>query len=631
MKKEIFIEKSINLYKRFLLIVIFFLFISRKQSLFNYKNINFINSFDTNIFFNISSVNYYFSYKFNKIEVEYNFQFFDKENENDIIIPSDLSLYYNLHIFCILKNRNNIIQSISNIYQNKYFSCLEYSELNIYSKFEIKICKDSSKCLSFYLFDSHYFNYNNLKYLKDDIFDFNYINEKFSSLSLNIQKSKNELYSLKKCYILKPICSIKEKAVILKNFWHLKNIYNHYFCFCNGHDCKLDNNLDTCKYYLYLSIIDKNKYLYKKTYYLFFDFLYWDRAPGDAFFVFREMEKQNISAFYLTERKDIYNQYFSNSTKFQRIIPIINRQYKISGNILEKYLNFILKLKAVISGSQIDSRENIFFKIPYITFICLGHGVNFFKPFLYNDYYGCNRYNKILLPSKKIISLAKKYGWKEENIIKIGLPKWDLFDKYAFDSKNKINEKCIFTMFTWRNLKKDKNLSPKYFNNIQKLLNHSKLNQLLIAHNITLYLSLHHNLLNDVDKFENGKKFRYINQEEIITCLMKCELVISDFSSIIFDFMYRKKPIIIFIPDSDDKFLSELYDDDYLNIINSLKNNSIKFENKVNGIDEAIKKIEYYVLNNFQLDEHLKTLYKKFNLFGKCNINKFIEYLKSLS
>ena len=162
-------------------------------------------------------------------------------------------------------------------------------------------------------------------------------------------------------------------------------------------------------------------------------------------------------------------------------------------------------------------------------------------------------------------------------------------------------------------------------------MNHSELNQLLIAHNITLYLSLHHNLLNDVDKFENGKKFRYINQEEIITCLMKCELVISDFSSIIFDFMYRKKPIIIFIPDSDDKFLSELYDDDYLNIINSLKNNSIKFENKVNGIDEAIKKIEYYVLNNFQLDEHLKTLYKKFNLFGKCNINKFIEYLKSLS
>ena len=622
-------QKNVDLYKKFILLIIIFLFISRKQFLFNYKNINYINSFGANIFFNISSINYYFSYKFNKIEVEYNLQFFDKEN--NIIIPSDLSLYYNLHVFCILKDHNNLIQSISNIYQNKYFVCLEYSELNKYSKFEIKICKDSYKCLSFYLFDSHYFNYNNLKLLKDDIFDFNYINENFSSLSLNIQKSKDELYSLKKCYISKPICSIKEKAVILKNFWHLKNIYNHYFCFCNGHHCKIDKNLDICKYYLYLSIIDKNKYLYKKTYYLFFDFLYSNRAPGDAFFIFREMDKQNISAFYLTERKDIYAQYFSNSTKFQRIIPIINRQYEISGNILEKYLNFFLKLKVVISGSQIDSKENIFFKIPYITFICLGHGVNFFKPFLYKDYYGCGRYNKILLSSKKIISLAKKYGWKDENIIKIGLPKWDLFDNYTFYSKNEINEKCIFSMFTWRNLKKDKNISSTYFNNIQKLLNHQKLNQLLFDNNITLYLSLHHNLLNEVNKFENSKKFRYINQEEIITCLMKCDLVISDFSSIIFDFMYRKKPIIIYIPDSEDKFLNELYDDDYLNIINSLKNNSIKFENKVSGIDEAIKKIEYYILNNFHLDEHLKTLYKKFNLFGKNNINKFIEYLKSLS
>ena len=597
-----------------------------------YKNINFINSSNVvdsylYIYFNVSFVNYHFSYKFNKVEVEYSFLFFDKEN--NIIIPSDLSLYYSLHAFCILNNGNNSIQSISNIYQNKYFSCLEYYELNIYSKFEIKICNDSFNCSYFYLFDSNIFDYNNIKFLRDEKFDFNYINKKFSSLSLKINKTK-EGYLLKKSYILQPVCSTKEKAINLKNIWYLKNIYNHYFCFCNGNNCTEDKNFDTCKYYLYLSIIDDNQYLYKKTNYLFYDFIFANRAPGDAFFVFRKMARQNMSVFYLTERKDIYRKYFSGTTKFQRIIPIINKDYQISGNFLERYLYFFLKLKCVISGSGINSKENIFFIIPYITFICLGHGVNYFKKFLYNDYYGSNRYHKILLASDKIVSIAKRYGWKEKNIIKIGLPKWDLFRKHLIVNKKKIHKKCIFTMFTWRNFKKGKYLSPNYFNNIQKLLNHSRLEQLLLDNNITLYISLHHNLLNKRNKIKKSKNSKYIKQEDIINCLYKCDLLISDFSSVIFDFMYRKKPIIIFVPDSDDKNLNELYDDDYLNIINGLKNNTIKFENKFFNLTEAIKKIEYYALNNFQLDRKLKILYAKFNLNSNNNINKFIKYLKTL-
>jgi hypothetical protein len=87
---------------------------------------------------------------------------------------------------------------------------------------------------------------------------------------------------------------------------YFKNIYNHYFCLCYGNDCKADKNFDICKYYFYLSIIDDNQYLYKKTYYLFADFLLPNRAPGDAYFVFREMVKKNLSAFYLTGRKDIF-------------------------------------------------------------------------------------------------------------------------------------------------------------------------------------------------------------------------------------------------------------------------------------------------------------------------------------
>jgi len=417
-------------------------------------------AFNSYFFFNLSSIKYYFSYKFNKVELEYSLQLFDVDN--NLIIPSDLALYYNLHIFCSIKKANLNLQSLSNIFLNKYFNCIEYFDLNQQAKIGIKICNDLSNCLNINLFESNYFNYNYLLSLNNYKFNSKYINKQYSLISKKVFNSNRSLYLLKKSYISNPICSSKENAITFKNIWYFKNIYNHYFCFCKGKSCPYDQNFDDCKYYFYLSIIDKNKNLYKKTDYLFLDFLYANRAPGDAYFVFREMIKQNFSAYYLTERKDIYQEYYDNRTKFQKVIPIINKQYNITGNILEQYLPLFLRLKAVISGSEFFSKENIFLNINYITFICLGHGVNYFKPFLYEEYYGCKRYNKIILPSDRIISIARQYGWKKKNIIKIGLPKWDLFYNYSLIMKKKFEKKCIFMMFTWRNLRKGKNISSHY-------------------------------------------------------------------------------------------------------------------------------------------------------------------------
>jgi CDP-glycerol glycerophosphotransferase (TagB/SpsB family) len=66
-----------------------------------------------------------------------------------------------------------------------------------------------------------------------------------------------------------------------------------------------------------------------------------------------------------------------------------------------------------------------------------------------------------LPPSKKIICNAKKFGWKDKDIIKIGLPRWDLLNYYekkknVFLEKANNKNKSIFIMFTWRELKKKK-------------------------------------------------------------------------------------------------------------------------------------------------------------------------------
>ena len=565
-----------------------------------YLNSSFHNQFylsgfkEFDLFFNISLVKYYFSFKFKLVEIKYNINFYNRNEK--LIIPSDLALYYDLHIFCHSKKKFNIyLDSIANIYKNKYFNCIEYFPINQKIKIGIKIYNYFEKNITIYFLDNNIINYNYIKFINDTIFDPLYLNSIYKSLSKEINKNQNikkNSLLLKKFFISFPNSVLKEKAVINQNEWFFRNIYNHYFCFCYGKYCSFHNISEQCKYSVYLNIIDNNRNLYNKTDYLLADFLYENRAPGDAYFVFKEMIKQNLSAHYFTERKDIYNEYNNSIKESLRVIPIIDKQYNITANFLEKYLNLFLRLKAVISGSEFFSINNIFYNIEYITFICIGHGVNYFKPFLYSDYYGCKRYNKILLPSDKIIFIAKKYGWTDDNIIKVGLPKWDIFDNYAIEknllSNEKLINKSIFIMFTWRELINGKNISSHYFNNIYKLLNNDSLQQILERKNITLSISLHHNLLREEYLINVKGRAKYINQEDILECLTKSNLIVSDFSSVIFDMIYQYKPFIIYIPDSNDNNIKNIYKKEYFDIINGLKNNTIIFKNKFFNIEDTV-------------------------------------------
>ena len=185
-------------------------------------------------------------------------------------------------------------------------------------------------------------------------------------------------------------------------------------------------------------------------------------------------------------------------------------------------------------------------------------------------------------------------------------------------------------MFTWRDIKKYKNISTYYFKNIFNLINSSELYKNLEIYNTTLYFTLHHNM-EKLNNFLNNKPFiKYIEQEKIVECLTKSDLIITDFSSIIFDIMIRFKPYIIYIPDSEDPKINKIYNKTYFDIINGMKNGTINVKNKFFNLNETINKIIFYIKNNFKLEPTLKKFYQSFNFKGGENIKNFIYYLKNL-
>ena len=624
----------------------------KNNEIFTISYLNYINKlyhlkFTKNIFFSLFDVKYSFSFKFKKVKIEYFIGIYNENNQ--LISPSEFMLYEDIRLIChmdIIKKYINI-NSLANIYNNKYFSCIEY--FNIYEKIDFGIKFYQNKEIKTYykvvLFKDKILNYNNLLNKSDNIFDSLYNNNEYINIMKRINNIKyNNILKLKSFYIQHPNYMLKRNSFYNKTSeWIFKNIYNNFFCFCKGIDCLNIEIPQICKYYFYNYIIDNNRNIFEKTDYLFVDFIFSKMPPDDTYPVFKKMAKKNLPVHYVTQRLDIYNKYCHNKKKCLRIILIDRKMYKSYGDFLEKYIYLLLKLKVVVSGkiTPFHYVSTFFYNSEYITYISVGHGVCFFKYFLYtkDEIYGINRNNKILLPpSHKILDVAKKYGWKDKDIIKINLPRWDKLNRYNKKKlfKNKgLNNNSIFIMFTWRSIRIDKQISSYYHQNISNLLNNKDLNKELEKNNITLYFTLHRFM---VQKYKDiytritktNKNIKYIKQTQISECLAKTNLIVSDFSSVVFDVMYRRKPVIIYIPDADEPNMKEIYKIRYYRLIKRMKNDKIKFFNKFFNLNNVVKKIIYYINNNFTLETKLKKFYDSFEFKIGNNINKFVKYLKKL-
>ena len=137
-------------------------------------------------------------------------------------------------------------------------------------------------------------------------------------------------------------------------------------------------------------------------------------------------------------------------------------------------------------------------------------------------------------------------------------------------------------------------LQSDYFKNLIELLNNRTLNNTLNLHGITLLFCLHHKLNIFKEKMNLKNNIKFIQQYEILDTIRNANLLVTDFSSIIFEFIYQNKPFVMFIPDGKDPNIQNFYVPNYFNLIQNLKDEKIYFKNKFFDINLAINKIIFY-------------------------------------
>ncbi|MCD9067386.1 CDP-glycerol glycerophosphotransferase family protein [Staphylococcus pasteuri] len=192
----------------------------------------------------------------------------------------------------------------------------------------------------------------------------------------------------------------------------------------------------------------------------------------------------------------------------------------------------------------------------------------------------------------------------DANQVKVtGLPRFDELFK-----PTKVKNQ-ILIIPTWRDwlTSADQLENSEYLNRMNKLLSSSKLKE-IVNNGTEIIFCLHPNMQPFIDMFDIPKYIKSIKQGEVdVQKLIKeSKLMITDYSSVAFDFSFLEKPVIYYQFDRD-RFLG-------------IQPSHIDIENELPGI----------IVNSqtdleVQLDKIIKNNYKINNKI-KERANKFIEY-----
>lgn len=153
---------------------------------------------------------------------------------------------------------------------------------------------------------------------------------------------------------------------------------------------------------------------------------------------------------------------------------------------------------------------------------------------------------------KKVI-LRDDFGYSASELIVAPFPRWHSLS----DQSESYQE--IFLMPTWRNwlegLEEDEFRATEYFKEYTNLLASTKLAKVLERHRVKLNFYLHPKIIEQLKHFDIVSE--HINliqfgQASVRDLLMRAKLLITDYSSVAWDFYYLKKPVLFFHFDASD-------------------------------------------------------------------------------
>ena len=267
------------------------------------------------------------------------------------------------------------------------------------------------------------------------------------------------------------------------------------------------------------------------------------------------------------DNSKVFFEYIIKEKEKQEIFWVLNKNSIAETQITEKskilyrgsikaYLYCYRSSTIIVSHSFADVMPIFYkFKIYFnIKAVYLGHGVDGFKKakFRIENYYSYFDLITSVGEFEREIK-CKSLGVKKDIVKIVGMPRYDRLirgSKYNRD---------IMIMFTWRDYLEDNAESSEYFGKIKELLTDEQFLKILEDNNVSVNVMLHsfvHKYYNFIKQLES-KNIKVLGKNENVQKqLIENSLLITDYSSVSWDFYYMNKPVVFYQFDLDE-YLSD--------------------------------------------------------------------------
>lgn len=333
-------------------------------------------------------------------------------------------------------------------------------------------------------------------------------------------------------------------------------------------------------------------------------------AQDNAFALF-EISNSSQFRFILNKKspryKEIKNKYGV------KIIPMFSFRHFLSLGRAKKFYTSIYPKEILTKRTQ---SSGLIQSISSTPIYYLGHGLLAFKK-MGSDYNAnTGLFDRVISGSKFETKALKELGFKSKQIFEAGYPRWDLYPQVVKNSKN------IVYMPTWRDWIDEKNdesfIQSELFNKISALIEDQSLNTFLEKNNFKFIIYLHPNMRSLSNKFERNLPKNFMveisGNEDFGLMLSTTTLLISDYSSVVWDFAIKKIPVVLYQFDQR-KYIDER--DGYINI---------KTE-KIAPIVKKHDKLVQFIIDkgNYKHQTKLAESFIKKNIFNQEPSEKVLE------
>nr|WP_288306430.1 CDP-glycerol glycerophosphotransferase family protein [uncultured Romboutsia sp.] len=349
-------------------------------------------------------------------------------------------------------------------------------------------------------------------------------------------------------------------------------------------------------------------------------------AKDNGYWMFKYIRENHpeINVHYIIDEK--YEKDYKKVATYGNIIRYKSFEHKIafilSNKIISPYTGFIEPWSYKLYKMILDRKNKK-------KYIFLQHGV------IYNDvseFLNKNsvKLDKFITSTKKeyeAIANNEKYGYFNNEVVQTGLPRFD-----NLHNNNPKNQ--ILLMPTWRkeltvpsylkdgDSSKDKIfLDSEYYRRFNSLIKNKELIKILKDNNYKLVFYPHYELQRYIKYFDTENDNIVIADKDnydVQELLMDSKLLITDYSSIFFDFAYMKKPLIHYCFDELMHYKPGYFDF-----------RKEGFGKVASSEDEVVRLIKKYIDNNFKLDNMYENrIDKVFNIRDNKNCERVFNEIK---